>query len=215
MNTSQFIQVNKRRLFTHTYKSRSALIRKSAVLLLKSGPYEDDNCENQFRFLSQHLTGQGFECFTFDYFGTGDSEGFTGEGNIDMWIQDTLSYIDYLSHEKAINNLQIVAYGLGALVASMVTRQYSPYNLILWNPVLDGKRYLDRFKKKDEPSLLQSLKAQENPSDPEGFPFSESQQESIRGLSWQKIVPQVPHAHIITDENLVQKRSFKICLQLV
>ena len=81
-----------------------------------------------------------------DLFGTGDSGGEFRDGRLSIWLGDILAAADWL---KSKGHMTIGLWGLrfGALLAvAAAAREPGQFqNLILWQPVIDGKTMMTQF----------------------------------------------------------------------
>ncbi len=81
-----------------------------------------------------------------DLYGTGDSEGRFEDTDWTVWRQDILDIVRHL-HDSGIDHLDIVALRMGAMLA-LTSLPESPLTigrLVLWQPLLSGKRLLSQF----------------------------------------------------------------------
>ena len=95
------------------------------------------------RVLGQRLAAIGIAVVRFDYLGTGDS---AGDQAADSAVADYLASIrragDYLRACGA-ESVSLVGLRAGALLsATAAAADPHPANLVLWDPVTDGRRYL-------------------------------------------------------------------------
>ena len=100
------------------------------------------------RVLADRLARNGVDVLRFDYFGTGDSAGEDAEGDFSGWTADVLAAFDELMQRSAAARTVWVAARLGAAIAASATVRASrvPDRLIVWDPVLDGRRYLHELE---------------------------------------------------------------------
>lgn len=92
------------------------------------------------------LASRGIAVLLLDLFGTGDSAGEFRDGRLSLWLGDILAVADWLN---AKGHATIGLWGLrfGALLAaaSAASRPEQFKNLILWQPVVDGRTMLTQF----------------------------------------------------------------------
>jgi uncharacterized protein len=95
-----------------------------------------------FRVLSDRLAREGCEVLRFDYHGTGDSPGEEDRQSLSNWVEDTLAANEQLSPGTGVP-VNWFGMGLGAAVAvrAALRARTAPANLVLWEPVLNGKAY--------------------------------------------------------------------------
>lgn len=92
------------------------------------------------------LSRQGHHVLRFDYYGTGDSAGSVTETLPDTWVGDVKLAAAELLDLSAARSLSLVGLRLGAAVALDACRMgLKARSLVLWEPVLSGKAYLDEL----------------------------------------------------------------------
>lgn len=98
------------------------------------------------RVLADRLAAAGFHVLRFDYFGTGDSEGDETGATLDRWIDDVQLADAMLRSEIGVNSSAWFGARLGATIAMLASRRGAPpERLVCWDPVLDGRAYLDEI----------------------------------------------------------------------
>jgi uncharacterized protein len=126
-----------RRLFGY-YEPAPASARKvQAALLCHPMGNEQVFAYRAFRQLAARLVRSGFHVLRFDYFGTGDSYGDTGEGNLASWCDDIETAIEELKEISGAIKVDVVGLRLGANLAARVAfhRPKAINKLILWEPL--------------------------------------------------------------------------------
>jgi uncharacterized protein len=106
--------------------------------------HEYINCHRALRQLAAHLADAGFPVLRFDYHGCGDSSGNTEAGRIPQWMEDISTAISEVRHRTGL--VQVCAVGLrlgGALSMIAGAQRGDLESLVLWDPVVNGKSYLD------------------------------------------------------------------------
>ncbi|CAN5451406.1 hypothetical protein BH11PSE11_BH11PSE11_02610 [soil metagenome] len=118
--------------------------RHEGVLLCNPFGQEAIRSHRLFRVLADQLARQGFHVLRFDYFGTGDSAGEDGEGEMEGWGRDILSADEELRRGCHCSRISWFGLRLGASMAALASRSSStPLNcLLLWDPVVDGSWYM-------------------------------------------------------------------------
>ena len=66
--------------------------------------------------IEQYCSSKNWSCVRFDYTGHGQSEGNFAAGNIDSWLQDTLTVIDAIDNPHGV---LIVGSSMGAWIATL------------------------------------------------------------------------------------------------
>jgi uncharacterized protein len=126
-----------RRLFGYYEPAQSHPKGVRAVLLCYPLGNEQVFAYRTMRQLAARLVRAGFHVLRFDYFGTGDSYGDTGEGDLVSWCGDIETAIEELKEITGANNVSLVGLRLGAnLSAQVATHRPKEFNkLILWEPL--------------------------------------------------------------------------------
>lgn len=117
---------------------------RPAVILCNAFGQEAIRAHRFQRLLAERLARAGHAVLRFDYFGTGDSMGDDTDGDLDGWSQDLLTAHQELQRRSNATRFVWVGMRLGACVALQAARS-APTDLarlVLWDPVLDGSRYL-------------------------------------------------------------------------
>lgn len=135
---------------------------KAMVLCNPWGP-EALRAHRGLRALADTLARGGWHVLRFDYFGTGDSEGDDGEGDVDVWTRDTVDAVLELCRLSGATGAVLAGLRLGAAIASLAARgRPDVHGLVLWDPVADGAGYLNDLPAGHEgyglsPALRRSL----------------------------------------------------------
>ncbi len=97
-----------------------------------------------FRNLSARLSKAGWHVLRFDYFGCGDSAGESGEGDVDQWMSDVVTAIEQARLAHGLAKVSLIGLRLGATLATLVaSRRNDIDQLVLWDPILDGRGFLE------------------------------------------------------------------------
>ncbi|WP_159594017.1 alpha/beta fold hydrolase [Hydrogenophaga sp. BPS33] len=100
-----------------------------------------------YRVVADRLAREGGETLRFDYHGTGDSPGDEGDQSIAQWVDDVLD-----AHASLEQGGQAPVHwfgmGLGANIAlrAALRAKAPPAQLVLWEPVFNGKAYVQALK---------------------------------------------------------------------
>lgn len=96
-----------------------------------------------FRVMAARLAREGVSVLRFDYFGTGDSSGASGEGMPARWERDIRQAHDELVRRSGASNITWVGLRYGAnLALSASMRPVRLDRLILWDPFISGSTCL-------------------------------------------------------------------------
>lgn len=163
--------------------------RSKAVLLCYPGVHEYNTSHWSFRRLASLLSRQGHHVFRFDYFGTGDSSGEVDEGTPAIWVDDVRTAANELLDISGSRNLSIVGMRLGAALAYRAAAAgLASETLVLWDPVIDGRQYVEQLQRWDRSKNLLFLHATRTRRDHHellGYRFPEHVRSQLEALDLQ------------------------------
>lgn len=135
-----------RALYGVYHPPRSAGVRETGVVLCYPMGQEYMRCHRAFRQLALILAKKGFHVLRFDYFATGDSAGDGPEGSLEQWRDDIGTAIDELKDTAGVHQVAVVGLRIGAALAVSACRSRDDVtDLVLWDPVIDGRRYIEEL----------------------------------------------------------------------
>ena len=147
--TPRFLDCNGRRLFALDVAPAQGAPH-AAVLYLPPFAEEMNRCRVHAANTARQLAGLGWRCLLLDPFGTGESTGEIHEPTWAMWLADAQVAFTWLAGQSG----QVPAlWGMrtGALLASDLFSQLHagagplPTRLLFWQPVHDGKLFLNQY----------------------------------------------------------------------
>lgn len=157
--------------------------RDTGVLLCYPGPQDYRHTHWAFRKLAGLLAKEGFHVFRFDYSCTGDSAGDSSEANMAQWTEDITAAARELQDSSSLRRVSIVAMRLGApLAARACSRGLRLDDMVFWEPVVSGKKYLSELETAQELSLLWQRFPENNTRTPDellGYPMPSHLRSSI------------------------------------
>lgn len=126
-----------RRLFGYYEPAQANLSKVQAALLCHPMGNEQVFAYRTMRQLATRLVRAGFHVLRFDYFGTGDSYGDTGEGDLASWCDDIETAIEELKEISGATKVDVIGLRLGANLSARVAlhRPEEINKLILWEPL--------------------------------------------------------------------------------
>ncbi len=118
--------------------------RNCAVVVCQPLGHEYVNCHRALRQLAARLCDAGFPVLRFDYYGCGDSSGSSEQGGIPQWLEDISAGVSEVRHRTGLAQTCLVGLRLGGALAMVAAaRQGDIESIILWDPVVRGKSYLE------------------------------------------------------------------------
>jgi pimeloyl-ACP methyl ester carboxylesterase len=131
-----------RRLFGCFHEPSEKGVRRCGVLVCQPVGHEYINSHRALRQLAAGLVDAGFPVLRFDYYGCGDSSGETEQGSITSWVEDISTAVSELRARTGMSRVCVVGLRLGATLAALAGSREDVENLVLWEPVVNGKGYL-------------------------------------------------------------------------
>lgn len=143
-----------------------------------------------FRQLANRLARTGFHVFRFDYYGFGDSAGDSEESHIEQWIKDISKAIDEIGSLSAASKISLIGLRLGATAAALTAVQRDDIeNIVLWEPVINGAKYVEELYVQHESWVDENLYPGANNGNSEiiGTPFSHGMREALEKTDLMKL----------------------------
>ena len=138
------------------------------VLLCNSIGQEGLRAHRALIQLTSQLNSLGFPVLRFDYYGCGNSMGEMETGSLTLWEHDIAEAAEQLQRKSHCSHLALIGLRLGAnLALRSATALARVTHLVLWEPVTDGRSYLDELQAQHRQHVQKHL--QQTPSPwPEG-----------------------------------------------
>jgi pimeloyl-ACP methyl ester carboxylesterase len=122
------------------HEARGAVI--GAVVLFNPWGYEENGSFTSFQLLAHRLAECGFETLRFDYTSCGNSWGEASDPQrLLSWVSDCGQAINFLSARTG-RGVHVVGLRMGATLAVLASARYPIEAAVLWDPVVNGRRYL-------------------------------------------------------------------------
>ncbi len=179
--------------------------RTAAVLLCNPFGEEASRAHRIYRVLATQLERAGYACLRFDYGHTGDSRGAGEDATLAGWVADVGVAAEALRAASGSPRVVLVGLRLGATIAALATTAGVPArHLIAWDPVLDGRAYLDELVRVHAAYMREELgeaggpppcRADGTPREALGAPISD---ELARELAAVQLAQVVPRAELLT-----------------
>lgn len=158
-----------RRLFGIFHPAAAAEVAQPGVVLCPAFGQEAVRAHRMLRVLAERLVRAGHPVMRFDYYGTGDSMGEDVDGDLDGWAGDIHTADRELRARSAAQPTVWIGMRLGGSIALRAAEQAPPglLRLVLWDPVLDGARYLHYLRERHVAILDEAFSVTPKPSAPQ------------------------------------------------
>jgi len=136
------------------YHPATGTARGSAVLVCQPLGHEYIQFHRALQQLATLLAGAGFPVLRFDFRGCGDSACNLEDGGPDAWQEDIAGAIEELKRRTGRSRIVLAGLRLGGTLASIVASNRNDVEeVVLWDPVLSGRGYLDELTRSHEKML--------------------------------------------------------------
>ncbi len=130
-------------LFTWYHADASAIARDCVAVLCPPIGFEYAHSHRSVRHLADRLARCGIPALRLDYRGTGDASGTDLDlDRMSAWKEDIRTAQDYAKRCSGRSKVCLIGIRLGASLAALVASEVQVDLLVLWHPVVNGRRYL-------------------------------------------------------------------------
>jgi uncharacterized protein len=141
-----FFGTSQQQIFGVYHAPEGRVIRNAGVVLCHPLGHEYLRAHRAFRNLAAALAGQGFHVLRFDYFGSGDSGGSADQTTVKRCLADLGSAIQELKDISGLAKVSLVGLRFGATFAALAASARRDIDrLVLWDPVVDGRAYIEEL----------------------------------------------------------------------
>ena len=178
-----FFGNSKQPLYGVYHPPRAQAARSTAVVLCYPLWQEYMRAHRAFRQLAMLLSKAGFSVLRFDYFGTGDSAGESDAGDVSRWTHDVGTAIDELKDTAGVTRVSLVGLRVGASLAAAVAAERKDLDrIILWDPVVGGKAYVDKMVRTEQANGSAPRGGALETIGIKGFPLTSRMREGLEGI---------------------------------
>jgi alpha-beta hydrolase superfamily lysophospholipase len=174
--------------------------RDTAVVLAYPGVQEYNMSHWAFRRLASMLSREGFPTLRFDYYGTGDSMGETGQGSIEGWAADIGVAVREVLDLSGARAVSTVGMRLGGILSLKAATRCTMEDIVLWDPVVSGAAYVEELIDLDYRQRLLRLYPQVSRKAPRtellGYPFTSAHRDELERLDARLLHPE-PHGRLV------------------
>ena len=136
-------------LFGCYHVPRTQVTRACGVVLCYPMGEEYIRAHRVYMQLAVRLSNVGYHVLRFDLYGCGDSGGECEQGRIDRWLIDISTAIDELLKRSGLVEICLVGLRLGGTLAMIAgTERRETEGLVLWDPVISGRAYVEELTTK-------------------------------------------------------------------
>jgi pimeloyl-ACP methyl ester carboxylesterase len=175
-------------LFGCYHAPSAEVTRSTAVVLCNPLGAEYIRVHRAYQQLAGRLARAGFPTLRFDFFGCGDSEGEVEEGNFEQWLKDISVAVAEVKARSGVQQVSLTGLRLGGSLATLAAAQNNISSLALWDPILNGRDYLQELSGDHQKVIWRFLVQPRNyklgsrPVELLGFPFSETLVDELEKL---------------------------------
>jgi esterase/lipase len=138
-----FLEENEKRIYCSEYIAESTIRRDKGILLCKPIWGERIRTSRIFHNLALFLQDKGYDVFTCDYYGDGNSYGESHELTFDGMVGNIIALRKYISDNHNLNSISIIGLRVGANCAiESVKKNKNFKSMILVEPILNLVDYL-------------------------------------------------------------------------
>jgi alpha-beta hydrolase superfamily lysophospholipase len=117
--------------------------KNTVAILCNPIGFEFVHSYRSMRHLADRLAFAGIPAVRFDYHGTGDSPGSDSDPDrVQAWKRSIGSAIRFATEATGCNQVCLIGIHMGATLAALVSTEQEIDLLVLWNPVVSGRRYV-------------------------------------------------------------------------
>jgi exosortase A-associated hydrolase 2 len=140
----EFIFSNKEKVCTITHIPDEPDIRRAYVFI---HPFAEEKLWSHRVYVSfaRELAKQGYYVGRFDFKGHGDSDGDFVDSSLEKHFTDIDAVINNLKTKFQVTEINLFGLRLGATLAAIYASNNNISNLILWEPIINGSRYMQEI----------------------------------------------------------------------
>jgi len=139
-----YFGTSQKQLFGVYHPPGTKAARQQAIVLCQPLGHEYLRAHRAFRNLAVSLAGQGFHVLRFDYYGCGDSGGNGDQATVEQCVSDLAAAVEELKDTSGAAKVSLIGLRFGATLAAVTaSRRQDIDRIVLWDPVSDGRSYLE------------------------------------------------------------------------
>jgi pimeloyl-ACP methyl ester carboxylesterase len=139
-----YFGTSQKQLFGVYHPPGTKAARQQAIVLCQPLGHEYLRAHRAFRNLAVSLASQGLHVLRFDYYGCGDSGGDGEQATVEQCLSDLASAVDEVKDTAGVAKVSLIGLRFGATLAALTaSRRQDIDRVVLWDPVPDGRSYLE------------------------------------------------------------------------
>ncbi len=140
--TAFYFESGGRSLFAWLHRPADA-VAEHGVLICPPLGHEQVHSHRSLRHLANNLAAQGFAVLRLDYHGTGDSGGTEYDPLLlAAWQVNVNDAVEWLRSKAGCQKISLMGLRMGATLAALYAEQHEVESLVLWSPIVKGRRYV-------------------------------------------------------------------------
>lgn len=196
----------------------------AGVVVMCPASFEEQKTAGRCFFdTARTLAAGGWAALRFDYFGTGDSEGEHASASVGTHLLDIADAVAFARARVPGAPLCLLGLRLGATIACRAAAGLvpPPERLVLWEPVVSGRKLMDRERKRQLVRKMMTGKdagtagatapasggsAPNDVLDLEGYAVSRTMQAEIEDLDLAALLPSAGAARVLVVQISFQEQ---------
>ena len=181
------------------------------VVICNPFAHEYFQCARALRHLGLSLARAGHPVLRFDFEGTGDSSGTLWDARLERWVASVGAAARELRARSGVTRVALVGLRLGATIAALAAADTPHDDLVLWNPIADGRRYARELEALHLQAMgKRSLRTRE-PGELLGTRVHPDLLEAIASVDWSVDRPSLPVPPLLLRG--AEDRTLLACLE--
>ena len=204
-----YFRLHKKPLFGIYHTPQGGPTRGCGIVLCYPLGNEYINSHRTYRQLAFRLSQAGFPVLRFDFYGCGDSDGDYEQGEMRQWLTDIAAAIGEIQDKSGVGQVCLVGLRLGGTLAAMAgAAQGDLDGLVLWEPVIHGRTYLEELRAlhQERRRILfwdapQDAPSPERPTEIIGFPLTPALLTGLEHLNLLAMQQKPAHSILVIESH--------------
>jgi dienelactone hydrolase len=158
--------------------------------------FEQVHAYRSVRRTCDALAEAGFAALRFDWLGTGDSAGDETDWRVTAWLANVRDAIAWLAQHLGSERIDFIGLRVGATLALKIAEERPVERLVLWAPVVKGKRFVRETR-----MLSASVEGATEQVEAAGFLFVPEILDELETIDAAKFEPRCGAALIVGEES--------------